>query len=278
MATFDCVIAGGGLAGGLVALALARPSADARVALVEADDRLGGNHTWSFHDSDVPAGTAAGCSRSSARRWAVTWSDSRPVRTDGRRATRASRAPHFDAVVQRPLSRGGGSRWFAGKRSSSVGARGGAHRDGAAVSRAGDPGRARPGGRAWAGGPVWVPEVPGPGGRAGRRRARGPRVRADADGRAPSSSSMGSGSSTCCRSAGGAAGRGHLLRQTARPRPRAAARAAGRLLRGARACACARVLREEAGVLPLPFSRARHRRPSGSPFVDRLPRAAGFTR
>lgn len=50
---FDCVIAGGGLAGGLVALALAARRPYARVALIEAGGRLGGNHTWSFHDSDV---------------------------------------------------------------------------------------------------------------------------------------------------------------------------------------------------------------------------------
>ncbi len=52
---FDCVIAGGGLAGGLVALALASRRSGTRVALVEAGDQLGGNHTWSFHDSDVAA-------------------------------------------------------------------------------------------------------------------------------------------------------------------------------------------------------------------------------
>ncbi len=50
---FDCVIAGGGLAAGLVALAVAAKRPGLRLALVEAGERLGGNHTWSFHESDV---------------------------------------------------------------------------------------------------------------------------------------------------------------------------------------------------------------------------------
>ena len=49
----DLVIAGGGLAGGLIALALAelRPELDVRI--VETNERFGGNHIWSFFDSDI---------------------------------------------------------------------------------------------------------------------------------------------------------------------------------------------------------------------------------
>ena len=51
--TCDIAIAGGGLAGCLIALALAarRPELDVRI--VEAGDRLGGNHVWSLFGSDV---------------------------------------------------------------------------------------------------------------------------------------------------------------------------------------------------------------------------------
>ena len=50
---FDCVIVGGGLAGGLIALALHRARPEFRLALVEAGRRLGGNHRWSWFDSDL---------------------------------------------------------------------------------------------------------------------------------------------------------------------------------------------------------------------------------
>lgn len=47
------IIAGGGLAGCLAALAVARWRPDIDVLLVEETERLGGNHVWSFFDSDV---------------------------------------------------------------------------------------------------------------------------------------------------------------------------------------------------------------------------------
>lgn len=50
---FDYVLVGGGLANGLVAMAVAARRPTARIAVVEAEARLGGNHTWSFHESDL---------------------------------------------------------------------------------------------------------------------------------------------------------------------------------------------------------------------------------
>ena len=51
---FDVVLVGGGLQNCLIALALldARPAT--RLLLLERDDRIGGNHTWCFHEGDVP--------------------------------------------------------------------------------------------------------------------------------------------------------------------------------------------------------------------------------
>lgn len=49
----DLLIAGGGLAGGLIALAVARLRPEVRVAIIEAGETVGGNHIWSFFDSDV---------------------------------------------------------------------------------------------------------------------------------------------------------------------------------------------------------------------------------
>jgi len=48
------VIAGGGLAGGLAALALAQRRPKTELLLIEQGKTFGGNHTWSFFDTDVP--------------------------------------------------------------------------------------------------------------------------------------------------------------------------------------------------------------------------------
>jgi lycopene beta-cyclase len=50
---FDAVIVGGGLAGSLVALEWADTRPNAAVLLLEAGADVGGNHTWSLHESDV---------------------------------------------------------------------------------------------------------------------------------------------------------------------------------------------------------------------------------
>lgn len=50
---FDCVIVGGGLAGGLITLALHRAQPEFRIAVVEAGRTFGGNHRWSWFDSDL---------------------------------------------------------------------------------------------------------------------------------------------------------------------------------------------------------------------------------
>jgi len=50
----DLLIVGGGLWGSLAAAALKRHRPEVRFLLLEAGPRLGGSHTWSYHDSDVP--------------------------------------------------------------------------------------------------------------------------------------------------------------------------------------------------------------------------------
>ncbi|RST31479.1 lycopene cyclase [Sphingomonas ginkgonis] len=47
------IIAGGGLAGGLCALAMAARRPDVQLTLIEPGDRIGGHHLWSFFDSDI---------------------------------------------------------------------------------------------------------------------------------------------------------------------------------------------------------------------------------
>ena len=50
---FDIILAGGGLANGLIALRLAQRQPGLRVAIVEAGAVLGGNHTWSSFAHDL---------------------------------------------------------------------------------------------------------------------------------------------------------------------------------------------------------------------------------
>lgn len=51
----EMVLVGGGLQSALIALATLAKRPRARIAIVERDARLGGNHLWSFHEGDVPA-------------------------------------------------------------------------------------------------------------------------------------------------------------------------------------------------------------------------------
>ncbi|HEU4969823.1 lycopene beta-cyclase CrtY [Sphingomonas sp.] len=53
MSEGDITILGGGLAGGLIAFALSQRRPEVRVTLVERGAALGGNHIWSFFDSDI---------------------------------------------------------------------------------------------------------------------------------------------------------------------------------------------------------------------------------
>lgn len=51
----DLILAGGGLANGLIAWRLKQTRPDVRVLCIEEQPHLGGNHTWSFHAGDLNA-------------------------------------------------------------------------------------------------------------------------------------------------------------------------------------------------------------------------------
>lgn len=50
---YDVAILGGGLAGALAALALAQRRPELSILLIEAGERVGGHHVWSFFESDI---------------------------------------------------------------------------------------------------------------------------------------------------------------------------------------------------------------------------------
>ncbi len=53
--SYDLILAGGGLANSLIAWRLRTERPELRILVLEQGKRLGGNHTWSFHDSDLDA-------------------------------------------------------------------------------------------------------------------------------------------------------------------------------------------------------------------------------
>src|SRR5690606_10824024 len=65
----DIAIVGGGLAGGLIALALHRRDPGMPVLLIEQGEVLGGNHRWSWFASDLDAEGAALLARFRTTAW-----------------------------------------------------------------------------------------------------------------------------------------------------------------------------------------------------------------
>jgi lycopene beta-cyclase len=103
----DIAIAGGGLAGGLIALALARHRPDMRVRLVEGGPAPGGNHRWSWFASDVSPDAA----ELLAPIRKTDWASGNEVRFPGHqrhlKAPYASIAsPDFAAALERELAPG----------------------------------------------------------------------------------------------------------------------------------------------------------------------------
>ena len=66
---YEYLLVGGGLQNALVAMALLARRPDVRVALIEREMRLGGNHLWCFHQRDLPAAARAFVEPLVAYRW-----------------------------------------------------------------------------------------------------------------------------------------------------------------------------------------------------------------
>ena len=97
------IILGGGLAGGLIALALAARRPEIRVTIVEAGETIGGNHVWSFFESDVAPPERPLIEPLIGHRW-----DHYDVRFPAHRRTieqvyQSIRSDRFDQVVRAAL-------------------------------------------------------------------------------------------------------------------------------------------------------------------------------
>lgn len=69
MVVADVILVGGGLANGLIADRLAHLRGDLDLVVLEQGEAPGGNHTWSFHESDVSAAQHAWLAPYVAHRW-----------------------------------------------------------------------------------------------------------------------------------------------------------------------------------------------------------------
>lgn len=102
--TLDLALVGGGLQNGLIALATLAARPDARIAIFERGAALGGNHTWCFHDGDLPAAAWPWIEPLVAHRWAgyeVAFAHHRRALAAGYACISAAR---FDEVVRARLA------------------------------------------------------------------------------------------------------------------------------------------------------------------------------
>ncbi len=67
---FDYVLVGGGLQSGLLSLAIDHHQPSARILLIEQESELAGNHTWSFHPNDIPVSAKPWLQPLIAHQWA----------------------------------------------------------------------------------------------------------------------------------------------------------------------------------------------------------------
>lgn len=98
----DVAIAGGGLSGGLIAWRLSQLRPDISIAVVERGERLGGNHTWSFHESDLPPALSQWVDDFIVHRWprqCVRFSSHSRIIETGYRSATSSRLHELLAPV-----------------------------------------------------------------------------------------------------------------------------------------------------------------------------------
>jgi lycopene beta-cyclase len=119
----DLLLVGGGLANGLIALACLARRPTLKLALIEREPRLGGNHTWCLHPNDVPAAAAALVEPLIEQRWSgydVRFPELSRRLAGSYAAVSSSR---FDAVLTQTLAASPGARAVLGAEVIEVGER-----------------------------------------------------------------------------------------------------------------------------------------------------------
>ncbi|MGB3723755.1 MAG: lycopene beta-cyclase CrtY [Pacificimonas sp.] len=107
MRDFDLILAGGGLAAGLIAMRLADIRPSLSVAIVEASDRIGGDHIWSSFDTDIRTTQRAWTDELYAHRWNGGYDVRFPEYWRTLRTPYASaRSELLDAALRARLSQG----------------------------------------------------------------------------------------------------------------------------------------------------------------------------
>ncbi len=117
---YDYVLVGGGLQSALLVLALRAQQPRRRVAVIEPRAHFGGNHTWCFHSGDVSDAARAWMAPLVAHRWRgyrVVFPD---FERDVDRSYEAITSERLHAVLQNALADGGST--FLGRKATRVGA------------------------------------------------------------------------------------------------------------------------------------------------------------
>ncbi len=103
----DIAVVGGGLSGGLIALALTRKRPELDILLVEQGNTLGGNHRWSWFESDLPDGGGALLETFRTTRWDDGYDVKFPEYSRTLDAAyRSLSSEDFDAALRRELPEG----------------------------------------------------------------------------------------------------------------------------------------------------------------------------
>jgi lycopene beta-cyclase len=97
----DYILVGGGLQSGLMALAISHHQPNAQWIIIEQQEKLGGNHTWSFHETDLESDCAEWAEPIAECRWPRY-----QIRVGGRVRTveipyRTCSSSHFERLLTR---------------------------------------------------------------------------------------------------------------------------------------------------------------------------------